>query len=178
MTNIELCKNILKKQGNNHTKVVALNTNRGGYYSYINDSIYISSGNSNNKLKDIVVICHECIHSNQSKYLHIANIVASNLEILIFILAILSMIFGVTTIPILMVYIAICIISIVIRCILEFPAMINSFEIAKEFCSSDDAHSICNVQKQIVGKFFIGFLSFSWTRVFRMLLAIVVCCVI
>lgn len=174
MTNIELCKHILAEQGNNHTKVVALNTNRGGYYSYINDSIYISSGNSNDKLKDIVVICHECIHSNQSKYLHIANIVVSNLEILAFILAILSMILGFITTPILMVYIAICLISITIRCVLEFPAMVNSFEIAKGFCCVDDVRNICNIQKQIGNKFFMGALSFSWTRVFRIFLTIIV----
>lgn len=178
MTNVELCKNILKKQGNNHTKVVALNTNRGGYYSYINDSIYITSDNLNDRLKNIVVICHECIHSTQSKYLHIANMVASNLEILAFILAILNMILGCATLTILMVYMAICIISIAIRCALEIPAMVNSFEIAKKFCCFDDIHNICNMQKQIGSKFFIGVLSFSWTRVFRMFLAIVVYCVI
>lgn len=174
MTNIELCKNILKKQGNNHTKVVALNTNRGGYYSYINDSIYITSDNLNDRLKNIVVICHECIHSTQSKYLHIANMVASNLEILAFILAILNMILGCATLTILMVYMAICIISIAIRCVLEFPAMVNSFEIAKGFCCVDDVRNICNIQKQIGSKFFMGALSFSWTRVFRIFLTIIV----
>lgn len=173
MTNLELCQNILKSQKNDHTKVKVIDSNKGGYYSYLTDSIYIPEKKYENSVKNLVILCHECIHSTQSKSIHTLNVVLSNLELIVFLCAIISVVYNLLVGVSIPLYLFICVISIIFRCVLEIPAMVGSFNIAKKFCNNSEVDAVCEAQKQAKKKLFLGVLSFCWGRLFRTIIVIV-----
>lgn len=178
MTNLELCQFILKSLGNDHTKIIRADIKKGGYYFYLTDSIYIPINNSKDELRDIIVLCHECMHSVQNRHLHILNMLCANVELISFMVLAVNSIYNHFSLLFLVFYILICIISLIVRCILEIPAMLGSFELAKNFCNPKDVCNICKIQTQIGKKIVPGILSFSWSRLVRLILAIILYVVI
>lgn len=175
MNKIERLKEILKKEGNTHTKVVEVESAKGAYYSYLTDSIYISSGEESNE-KDTVVLCHECIHSMQAREMHIANVVLSNMELVLFIVAVTCIAFEYFGLWLLLVYVLCNMLSIGIRCMLELPAMTGSFELAKKYASEESIKKIEQEQAKVNKMLILGVLSFIWPRLFRIALAVILFC--
>lgn len=133
---------ILKFLKNEHTKVLESKEFKGNYYNYITDTIYLADkfeDKKSEKREDIdkstgrlVMLCHECIHSIQNKYMHIMNIVLSNLSIILIIIAIILKFCD--NINIVFNYISGCVVlaSIVIRLFLENSAIVGSIELLKK----------------------------------------------
>lgn len=178
MNKIERIKEILQKEGNTHTKVVEIDFTKGAYYSYFTDSVYISSKVTGSDAKNIVVVCHECIHSMQSVWLHMLNVILSNLELLLFITVAICITFGYFKFWAILVYILCGTLSIVARCMLELPAMIGAFELAKKYSDEKAAKEIAKEQKNINKMLPLGVLSFTWSRLFRIALILVLFCLI
>lgn len=178
MNKIELIKEILQKEGNTHTDVVEIESTKGAYYSYFTDSVYISSKTSKCEEKDIVVVCHECIHSMQDKRLHIVNLIFSNLELLLFITTAICIVFGCFSFWAAVVYVLCGTLSIVARCLLELPAMTGAFELAKKYSDEKNVKEIEKEQKNINKMLPLGILSFTWSRLFRIALILVLFCLI
>lgn len=99
-----LTKEVLALLNNKHTLVKESNDIEANYYNFVTDTIYLRTKIKENKSAkglenanpfcgNLVTICHECIHSIQSKMLHIVNLILSNISI---ILAIFSLILTVT----------------------------------------------------------------------------------
>jgi len=151
----DLTKHILKKINNEHTKVELKEDFKGNYYSYVVDTIYIAKNfgnkkvpksveNMNKKAAELIVVCHECIHSIQNKYMHILNTIFSNLSM---ILTIISIVIGVLWTSPLWLKIATIIallISIIIRLILEVGAINNSIKLASDIVSNGMVEGVSN----------------------------------
>lgn len=172
MSKIEQLKGILQKEGNTHTNVVEVESLKGAYYSYLTDSIYISSNNVECTEKDTVVLCHECIHSMQSKRLHIANVVLSNMELVLFVATMACIVFEYFDLCFLLAYILCNVLSIGIRCVLELPAMVGAFDLAKKYASEESIKRIEKAQEKSNKMLMLGVLSFIWPKLFRLALAV------
>ncbi len=134
---INICKNILKLVNNTTTKIKIEENDKNSYYVFLNDTIYLSNRQTSKDRKDsrLVLICHECIHSVQSKVLQWINFILANLELVLFVIAIiLKYIFKQEGIVIS--YIVINILSIIVRTILEADASLRSIQIVKKHLDS------------------------------------------
>lgn len=138
----DLAKEILTLLNNNHTKVKEVSDINGNYYNYIADTIYMTTNMDNIKKErldetnlfcaKLVTICHECIHSIQSKVLHILNILLSNLSIIISVVAIILMISFNKPTWYIVFGVAIVFLSTMIRLVLEIDAIYGSLNLAEK----------------------------------------------
>ena len=71
--NIEICKNILKKLGNNTTKIEENKDSEATLYIAISDKISI--GNTHKSFTRIQTMSHECLHSVQDRKMLIFNFI-------------------------------------------------------------------------------------------------------
>lgn len=151
----ELTKEILSLLGNNHTKVKVSSNYNCNYYNFLTDTIYLKTNMNKIKLAkglekanpfcgNLVTICHECIHSMQSKSLHILNLMFSNLSIVLTIVSLILMI--TTTKPLWFIVIsAVLIVGVIlIRLALEIQAITKSIALANQAVQKIN---IENVQK-------------------------------
>lgn len=173
MNKVECLEKILQKEGNAHTKVVAVDAINGAYYSYFKDSIYISSKATECDEKDIVILCHECIHSNQAKMLHILNVVFSNIEIILFVVVAICVALEFWAFQLLIVYVFCCVLSIILRCALELPAMTKAFVLAEKYADYQMLNKIEKEKMRVNKMLVFGVLSFTWLRLFRLTLVMV-----
>lgn len=137
----KITKEILKKLNNEHTKIEEKEDFKGNYYSYLNDTIYIaknftnqkqpkSTKDMNPKAAELIMICHECIHSIQNKLLHLLNTIFSNISIVLSIVAIVFGLFGNNKMWLDVIACFCLLLSIIVRVILELHAINKSIEIA------------------------------------------------
>lgn len=132
--NCTICKQILNILNNKTTKVKLDNDINNSYYVFINDTIYLCEKKINNsKIQRVIVIAHECIHSVQSKILQLCNFILSNIELLTFAFAILSIICNLYIDMIKNIYLIISIFSIIPRLILEIDASLKSINLSKKY---------------------------------------------
>lgn len=148
-----LTKDILKELKNKHTKVESKEDFKGNYYSYLTDTIYIAKNfeeqkvpakakTINKKAARLVVVCHECIHSVQSKCMHILNTLFSNLSILLAIISIVVGVFWTSPAWLKIVTCLVILTSIIIRLILETHAVNGSIKLAMDIVSKNMVEDI------------------------------------
>lgn len=143
-----VAKEILEYLGNTHTKTERKPGFMGNYYSPLIDTIYIAENfenmsvpngaeNINKKAAELIVVCHECIHSVQSKTLHLLNTLFANLAVILFIVYIVTLLLDASVIWIKVTTIVTLVANIIIRLILEMGATSGSTKLAKEAVSRD-----------------------------------------
>jgi len=130
--NNTIAKETLEKLNNNTTKIVSDDDIKGNYYVFLNDTIYLSSKDAD-KYKRLTVICHECIHSMQNKIMQLINFVFSNLEVIIFVIFAILKFLNIFGNILTYAYIAIVIISLIPRFLLEIHASLKSIKLSKEY---------------------------------------------
>ena len=132
--NDKIALEVLHDLKNYKTKIVVDEEIKGNYYIFLNDSIYISSKlNKDDSYKRLTVICHEVIHSIQSKVLQWINFILSNLEfILFFLILILCKTFKLNY-NIKNIYYIIVVLSIFIRAALETHACVGSISLSEKY---------------------------------------------
>lgn len=150
---VNITKKVLEHIGNNHTKVEEKTDFQGNYYSYITDTIYIAKKlkkkkiskaniNINEKAAVLVTVCHECIHSMQSKVLHILNTVCANLSIILTLVVIVLSIFYTTNGLLKVISAVIILTSIVVRLILEREAVNGSIRLSREIVNANKVQCV------------------------------------
>lgn len=135
--------NVLRFLGNNKTRVEAKEDFRGNYYSYITDTVYIAKGvsekqvphNINKNASEVLMVCHECIHSIQSKSMHILNTIFSNLSIMLTIICVFIGAFVDIPLWLRCATGIVILFSIIIRLFLETGAINSSIKLAYEVVS-------------------------------------------
>ena len=134
---------ILNYLGNTHTKVEKKEGFMGNYYSHLIDTIYISENfenkevpndakNINKKAAELITVCHECVHSMQSKYMHLLNTIFANTSIILAIICVIIGLFWASPLWLKITTSIVILISIVIRLILETGAVNGSVSLARE----------------------------------------------
>ncbi|MDD2627396.1 MAG: hypothetical protein PHR25_00655 [Clostridia bacterium] len=129
---IRICKDMLKVLENNTTKVKLNKNQNANLYVFLNDTIHLSEKQGNKKTRvedEWLVIAHECIHSIQSKTLQWLNFILSNLEIIIFVIAIILKLFFKENNILTTIYVLVLMCSITLRLYLELNAIIKSFKL-------------------------------------------------
>lgn len=132
-SNIEICKNILKKVKNEKVKVEEDKESKTSLYIAISDKIIIAD--VKNSYTRIQTIAHECLHSIQDRRIQIFNFIFSNIYIIYFIITAILAIFNKIQNSVL--YLSIMLILsytyYFIRSYLEDDAMIKAKYLAKEY---------------------------------------------
>lgn len=172
MNKKELCLKIQKKLNNQTTKVKQVDNIKGNYYSYLTDTIYLSESDEDRKSDEeqLVVLCHESIHSIQSKKKHILNMVLSNAEIIISIILILLLLNRskyVASVSIF--YFLILIASIVFRLILERNAVRESFKLANKIAETSSCYEIQELENKSKKLRVLFYISLFWKKSIKVL---------
>lgn len=133
--NEEICKNILKKLGNEKVKVKENEDkeNKTSLYIAISDTIFIA--NIKDTYTRIQTIAHECLHSVQNRKMLLFNFYYSNVYLLYFILSIILTIFGVLKNYNLQIIILLIMgfVYYVVRSYLETDAMTKAKYVAEDY---------------------------------------------
>lgn len=148
-----IAKEILKHLVNNHTKVEIKQGFMGNYYSPLIDTIYIAedfentnipSGaeNINKKAAQLIVVCHECIHSIQNKSLHMLNTIFANFSMILSVIYIFITLLGTSYLWLKIVATSTLLLSMAVRLILEVGATNGSTKLAKEAIDKGLVHDV------------------------------------
>lgn len=145
-SNIQICQYILKKLGNNHTKIKEEKESETSLYLIANDTISIA--NINNTYTRIQTIAHECLHSIQNKKMLWFNFIYSNIFIISYIAIIICTIFGVIKNGMFWnaVILVMTIVFYFIRSMLEIDAMLKARYLAKEYMEENKLTSKGNIE--------------------------------
>lgn len=147
----KIAKEVLSLLGNNHTSVIESDDMEVNYYNFLTDTIYLTTNfnkqkqakgleNANPFCGNLVTICHECIHSMQAKTLHILNLILSNLSIVLAIICIILMLTVGKVIWFSLVSVAIILVAILVRVVLELEAINKSLVLAEQVLTK------CNIE--------------------------------
>lgn len=145
----KIAKEVLTILNNNKTSIKQIENQKTNYYNYITDTIYLADyakqkglENTNPFCGNLITICHECIHSIQSRYLHILNFIFSNLSILLTIIGIITKLFfeQADWVKILTCFVISS--AILTRSILEISAIRKSVELAEKIINVLEIKSI------------------------------------
>lgn len=131
--NREICKAILKKIGNETTKIEEDKKSEATLYIALRDKITI--GNTHKSFTRIQTMAHECLHSIQDRKMLIFNFIYSNIYLIYFVITCVLVI--VKKIENIMLYsnifLILSFIYYVVRVFLENDAMIKAQYIAREY---------------------------------------------
>lgn len=151
-SNIEVCKQILKKLNNEKVKVEEDKDSNTSLYIAISDKISIA--NVKNNFTRIQTIAHECLHSIQNRKILLFNFWFSNIYLLFFV--IILVLLALNKLPQKMMFIMILtvfgIIYYFVRSYLEYDAMIKARYLAKDYMEEQNIISKEEVNK-IVDKY-------------------------
>lgn len=178
--NLTISKDVLKYLNNNTTKIVLDEDIKGNYYLFFNDTIYITNNNLKNDMKycRLTVICHECIHSIQSKLIHFINFILSNIELILFFVSLILKLLNLFEVTIDILYTLFCLSCLIPRIILETDAINRSFSLTNIFlekynASKEDINYFYNYLKK---KKFIckigNIFNFSIWKIIRLIIII------
>lgn len=150
-SNIEMCKEYLKKVRNEKVKIEENDGVEASLYIAITDKISI--GKIQKSYTRIQTIAHECLHSIQSRRLLLFNFVFSNIYLIYFITICPFMIFKL--LPYKMMFLAIFLILSMIyymvRIFLENDAMIKARYLAKEYMEEKKISTPEEIEKLVAG---------------------------
>lgn len=140
-SNIEICKEYLKKLNNKDVNIEEDKNSNNTLYLVLNNKILI--GNLNNNYTRIQTIAHECLHSIQSKRMLWFNFIFSNIYLIYFAIICILAIFKV--LPYKSIFLSILIIFgmifYAVRTYLENDAMIKARYLAKEYMQEKNISS-------------------------------------
>lgn len=149
--NTEICKSILKKLGNETTKIEEDINSEATLYIAIQDKISI--GNTHESFTRIQTMAHECLHSVQDKKMLIFNFIYSNIYFLYLIIT--SLLVVLKKLPNEMLFsnilLILSFIYYVVRVFLENDAMIKAEYIAKEYMEEQNISAKEEITKILNG---------------------------
>lgn len=156
---------ILNLLNNNHTKVEIKQDFSGNYYNCITDTIYISGKlqetkqtkrpkNINVNVARLIMLCHESIHSIQGKWLHLSNIIFSNLSIILTLVSIIMGLFWTNFLWTKLFGVVVIVASVVIRLKLELDAINGSVDLAEKLVLQEKIEGI-RIDQINEGKYYI-----------------------
>ena len=149
--NIQICKDILKKIGNENVKIEEDKNSESTLYIAIQNKISI--GNTHNSFTRIQTMAHECLHSIQDRKMLIFNFIYSNIYFLYFIviLALLVLKKLPNEMLFLNIFLILSFVYYVIRIYLENDAMIKAEYVAKEYIEEQGISTEEEIKKIVKG---------------------------
>lgn len=150
-SNIEMCKEYLKKLKNEKVKIEENKDTEASLYIAVADKISIA--NIQKSYTRIQTIAHECLHSIQSRKLLLFNFIFSNFYIIYFIAMCILLIFKVLPYKtmFLIIFLILSIVYYMVRVYLENDAMIKARYLAKEYMEEKKISSSEEIKKLVEG---------------------------
>jgi len=132
-TNIEICKEILKKLKNEKVKVEEDKEAKTTLYLALTDKIFIAD--TKNSYTRIQTMAHECLHSIQDRKILMFNFIFSNIYILYFVTIIILKVLNIisNSLLYLSIFLVLSMVYYMTRVFLENDAMIKAKYLAKEY---------------------------------------------
>jgi len=149
--NTEICKSILKKLGNETTKIEEDKKSEATLYIAIHDKISI--GNTHKSFTRIQTMAHECLHSIQDRKMLIFNFIYSNIYLLYFVIICILVVLKKLDNAMMYsnIFLILSFIYYVVRIYLENDAMIKAQYIAKEYMQEQKIETDEDVNKIFKG---------------------------
>ena len=150
-SNIEMCKEYLKKVKNEKVQIEENEGAEASLYIAVTDKISIA--NIQKSYTRIQTIAHECLHSVQSRKLLLFNFWFSNIYLIYFIMICVLMIFKLLPYKImfLAIFLILSMIYYMVRIFLENDAMIKARYLAKEYMEEKEISSTQEIAKLVEG---------------------------
>lgn len=150
-SNMEMCKEYLKKLKNENVKIEENEGAEASLYIAVTDKILIA--NIQKSYTRIQTIAHECLHSIQSRKLLLFNFVFSNIYIIYFIATSILLIFKLLPYKMmfLTIFLILSMIYYTVRIYLENDAMIKARYLAKEYMEEKKISSLEEIKKLVEG---------------------------
>ena len=151
-TNMDICKDILKKLKNEDVKIEEDKDSTTTLYIAATNKIFIAD--TKNSYTRIQTMAHECLHSVQDRKVLMFNFIFSNIYLIYYITIILLTIFKVATNSLLYlnIFLLLSMAYYMIRAFLENDAMIKAKYLAKEYMQEKNISSKEEIE-EIVGGF-------------------------
>lgn len=145
--NIDVCKSILKRLGNDKVNIKEDKESKTSLYVIVTNTITIA--NIRDSYTRIQTVAHECIHSVQSKKMLWFNFVYTNIYMAYFLIVSILTLFNIIKNPQIFLYILIVMgmVQYFIRSMLETEAMTKARYVAKEYLEENNICSKENVNK-------------------------------
>ena len=145
--NIEICKTILKKLGNETTKIEEDTNSEATLYIAISNKISI--GNTHESFTRIQTMAHECLHSIQDKKMLMFNFVYTNIYLIYFLIICTLVVLKKLQNEMLFsnIFLILSFIHYVIRIYLENDAMMRAEYLAKEYMKEQNISSDVEIHK-------------------------------
>lgn len=150
-SNVEMCKDYLKKLGNEKVKIEENPETEASLYIAITDKISIA--NIQKSYTRIQTIAHECLHSIQNRKLLVFNFIFSNLYLIYFVAICFLLILKILPYKMmfLVIFLIFSMIYYMVRIFLENDAMIKARYLAKEYMEEKQISSAEEIQKLVAG---------------------------
>ena len=150
-SNVEICKDILKKLKNEKVKVEEDKDAKTTLYLALTDKIFIAD--TKNSYTRIQTMAHECLHSIQDRKILMFNFIFSNVYILYFALIVILKIFKVINNELLYlnIFLIFSMVYYMVRAFLENDAMIKAKYLAKEYIEEKNISSNDEIEKLVDG---------------------------
>ncbi len=182
-SNVEMCKEYLKKLKNETVKIEENQGAEASLYIAISNKILIA--NIQKSYTRIQTIAHECLHSVQDRKILLFNFIFSNIYLLYFIITAILIVFKVLPSKMLFlnIFLIFSLVYYMVRIFLENDAMIKARYLAKEYMEEKKISSQEEIEKIVAGfdkinkigmpyihyYFFVGIL-------IKMLILSILCC--
>ena len=150
-SNMEICKDYLKKLKNENVKIEENTGAEASLYIAVTDKILIA--NIQDSYTRIQTIAHECLHSIQDRKLLLFNFIFSNIYLIYFVITCALLIFKILPYKIMFLVILLILIMIyyTVRVYLENDAMIKARYLAKEYMEEKKISSPEEIEKLVEG---------------------------
>lgn len=149
--NIEICRDYLKKLGNEKVKIEENKESETSLYIAITDKISIA--NIQKSYTRIQTIAHECLHSVQNRKLLMFNFAFSNIYLFYFIAICILLVFKILPCKMmfLTIFLILSMVYYMVRVFLENDAMIKARYLAKEYIEEKSISSPDEIEKLVAG---------------------------
>ena len=148
MEYLSLTRKILDFLNNKSTKVEQKTQYKTNSYNYLTDTIYLAENIdeqkpprgievSNPLSGQLIMLCHECIHSIQNKFFHVLNIITANLSLIITFICVVLRIIDKTNSILSILGLVICFINLTVRTLLEYNAIKESMILSKKLVNNN-----------------------------------------
>ena len=150
-SNTEICRDILKKLGNEEVIIEEDKNSTTTLYLALTNKIFIAD--TKNSYTRIQTMAHECLHSIQDKKILMFNFIFSNIYMIYFALIILLTIFRVlnNSMLYLCIFLLLSMVYYMVRAFLENDAMIKAKYLAKEYMQEKSISTKDEIDKIIEG---------------------------
>lgn len=150
-SNIEMCKEYLKKLKNEKVQIEENKDSDVSLYIAITDKISIA--NVSNTYTRIQTIAHECLHSIQDRKMLLFNFIFSNIYLLYFAIICVLAIFKILPYKMmfLVIFLILSMVYYMVRVYLENDAMIKARYLAKEYMEEKNISTADEISKILEG---------------------------